>query len=111
MKRENNNYDTLVGAIESLKKLGYTHNFRVTQNGLLVESKGNSYTADEVELNELQRFEGLTNPSDTSILYAVQTNSGERGLVVDSYGVNGSEATSKFMNRVAQKYFDSPNGS
>ncbi len=106
MKGKNNNYDTLVEAIETLKKQGYQHNFNVTQNGLLVEGKGKSYIAEEVELHEFHRFEGNTNPADMSIVYAVQTNSGKRGLVVDSYGVNGSEITSKFMNKVAQKQFD-----
>jgi hypothetical protein len=106
MKGRNNNYDTLIEAIEALKGRGYTHNFRVTQAGLLVEGKAGGYIADEVELHEFHRFEGITNPADMSIVYAVQTNSGKRGTVVDSYGVNGSEITSQFMNKVAQKQFD-----
>ena len=109
MKGKNNNYDTLVEAIEALRKLGYTHNFSVNQSGMLVEGRKEGYIADEVELHEFHRFEGNTNPSDMSIVYAVQTNSGKRGIVVDSYGVNGSEITSKFMNKVAQKQFDTHN--
>ncbi|MCG6188360.1 hypothetical protein [Maribellus maritimus] len=106
MKKKNNSYDTLVEAIEILKEQGYTHNFRINENGLLVEGKEEGYIAGEVELHEFHRFEGNTNPADMSIVYAVQTSSGKRGLVVDSYGVNGSEITSKFMNKVAQKQFD-----
>lgn len=106
MKGKNNNYDTLVEATEALFKLGYTRNFIITKDGLLTEGKKKGYMADEVELHEFHRFEGNTNPADMSIVYAVQTTSGERGIVVDSYGVDGSEITSKFMNKVAQKQFD-----
>ncbi len=109
MKGKNNSYDTLVEAIEALKKQGYIHNFSVNDKGLLVEGKGKRYVADEVELHEFHRFEGNTNPSDMSIVFAVQTSSGEKGTVVDSYGVNGSEIISKFMNNVAQKQFDTNN--
>lgn len=48
----------------------------------------------------------MTNPADDSILYAVETSSGLKGTVVDSYGHDGSEVTSKFMNKVVQKQFD-----
>ncbi len=106
MKGKNNSYDTLVEAIEALKKRGYTHNFRISDKGLMVEKKETAFIANEVELHEFHRFEGNTNPADMSIVFAVQTSSGERGLVVDSYGVYGSELTSKFMNKVAQKQFD-----
>lgn len=106
MKGKNNSYDTLVEATEALTKQGYTHNFSVNEKGLLVEGKEKTYISDEVELHEFHRFEGNTNPADMSIVFAVQTSSGKKGIVVDSYGVNGSEITSKFMNRVAQNQFD-----
>jgi len=109
MKGKNNSYDTLVEAIEALKKRGYRHNFRISDKGMLVEKTEKGYIADEVELHEFHRFEGNTNPADMSIVYAVQTNSGEKGIIVDSYGVYGSEVTSKFMNKVAQKQFETNN--
>ncbi|WP_340114255.1 hypothetical protein [Maribellus mangrovi] len=106
MKGKNNSYDTLVEAMEALKKQGYKHNFRISDKGLMVEGKEKKFDAIDVELHEFHRFEGNTNPADMSIVFAVQTSSGEKGIVVDSYGVYGSEVTSKFMNKVAQKQFD-----
>lgn len=107
MKRVNNNYDTMVEAIEDLKKRGYTHNFNVNSSGKLTDGENSqTYLPSSVELHELHRFEGATNPSDMSILYAVETDDGEKGTVVDAFGVDGSETVSKFMNHVAQKQFD-----
>ena len=102
----NNQYSTLVQGINELRKKGFTHNFFVNEEGQLEEHSGKYYTASQVELVEFHRFDGMTNPSDDSILYAIKTNSGERGTVVDSYGSDGSEITSKFMNKVAQKQYD-----
>ena len=46
----------------------------------------------------------LVYPADSSILYAVQTRSVEKGIVTDSYGADGSEVTSEFINKVEQQY-------
>lgn len=103
----NNQFSTLSIAINELLKRGFTHNFRVNENGMLEEKKGEYYTPNQVELIEFHRFDGMTNPADDSILYAVKTSSGLKGTVIDSYGHDGSEITSKFMNSVSQKQFDS----
>ena len=107
MKRVNNNYETMVEAIEDLKARGYTQNFTIEQKGVLSDSESSrTYLPSSVELHELHRFEGATNPSDMSILYAVETDTGKKGTVVDAFGVDGSEIVSKFMNHVAQKQFE-----
>ncbi|QGY47689.1 phosphoribosylpyrophosphate synthetase [Maribellus comscasis] len=104
---KNNQYETLVEALEQLKERGYTHNFQVNEHGQLIEDKEGFFFPSEVELHEFHRFEGDTNPADMSILYAVQTSTGLKGTVVDAYGAEGSEVISKFMNQANQKQFDS----
>ena len=103
---KNNQYTSMVKAIEDLSRKGYTGNFSVTEDGFLDDGNGNTFLPTEVELNEFHRFEGETNPSDSSILYVLQTKSGIMGTVVDSYGVDGSIVISDFMNKVKQKQFD-----
>ena len=100
-----NRYDTLAEAIDSLKKEGYTVNFRIIENGIMIDNEKREFKPADVKLEEYHRFEGISNPDDSSILYAVETNSGLKGLVVDSYGATGSEAISEFMNRVKQEQF------
>ena len=96
----------MVEAVNDLAKKGYTHNFNISGDGQLTEGNFLHFYPFEVELHEFHRFEGNTNPSDMSIIYAVQTKTGLRGTVVDSYGVQGSETVSTFMNKVAQKQFE-----
>ena len=103
---KNNQYTTLTSALEDLNKKGYSGNFSVTDKGLLNDGKGILYPPVEAKLMEFHRFEGLTNPSDSSILYVVKLRNGLKGTVVDSYGAQGSETTSKFMDNVKQKQFN-----
>jgi hypothetical protein len=99
----NNKYDTLSDATEQLLKKGYNINFLVNNAGKLSDNKDLEFEPAEVILKEIHRFEGMTNPADNSILYAVKTRSGEKGIVIDSYGADGSEVTSDFMNKVEQQ--------
>lgn len=96
----NNQYSTLSEAIEKLKKRGYTTNFRVNDNGLLEENREKTFDASEVQLAEFHRFEGMTDPGDSTILYVLETRSGIKGTLADSYGADASEITSVFMNKV-----------
>ncbi len=102
----NNQYSSLSEATEDLKKKGYTANFRVNENGKLTNSKGAEFEPSQVRLEEFHRFEGDSNPADSSILYVVKTKSGLKGTVIDSYGADGSEITSTFMNNTDQKEYD-----
>ncbi|MHA7111977.1 hypothetical protein ACRTDU_17755 [Sunxiuqinia elliptica] len=106
MKHLNNQYSTLVEALNELAKRGFTHNFRIDDRGLITEKSDQVILPKQVTLQEFHRFEGMTNPSDMSIVYAIETNSGLKGTIVDSYGASGSEQISEFMNQVIQKQFD-----
>ncbi|WP_372948538.1 phosphoribosylpyrophosphate synthetase [Mariniphaga sp.] len=99
----NNQYSTLSEAIEALKKEGYTTNFRVNDNGLLEANSEKTFGASEVKLAEFHRFEGMTDPGDSTILYALETSSGLKGTLADSYGADASELISEFMKKVERK--------
>ncbi len=102
----NNQYNTLSGAIEDLKVRGFSHNFRVNDQGELIETGEEHFEPSQVKLVEFHRFEGTSDPADMSILYVLETDSGVKGTVVDSFGVDGSELISTFMNKVKQGQYD-----
>ena len=49
---------------------------------------------------EYHRFEGMTNPSDTSIVFAVETNDCVRGTLIMNYGANSDLEVFDFMDKV-----------
>ena len=102
----NNQYNTLSEAVELLKERGFSHNFRINDQGELIESGEESFEPAQVKLVEFHRFEGTSDPGDMSIVYALETESGVKGTVVDSFGVDGSESISDFMNKVEQGQYE-----
>lgn len=91
---------TLVQALNEMKKNGYTANFRI-ENDKLIDEHGQTFSAHQVNINSFERFEGATNPSDSSILYAIETNDGIKGAVVTSYGVYSEADEASFIRKVS----------
>lgn len=96
----NNQYDTLSEAVSCLQKKGYIANFYINKQAKLGVSGGKKYAPKDVKIVEFHRFEGMTNPSDSSIIYAVVTYDGKKGTIIDAYGANGAKGFSEFIKKV-----------
>ena len=81
------NYETLVDATNDLMKKGYTANLSIEGDTVDDKSRDIHMTADDFSIDEFYRFEGASNPSDMSIVYAVSSPKYDlKGLIVDAYG-------------------------
>lgn len=85
---------------DKLEKYGYTEQFRVEKDKLVGIQNKKSYKAKEVKAVNFYRFEGITDPDDMSILYAIETSDGTKGTLTDAYGRYSDEATGEFMKQV-----------
>jgi len=87
--------------IKELSKEGFDCNFKVSDKGLLI-CNNLKYQPEEVTLEHEFRFEGVSNPSDMSILYALKTNDGKKGTLVNSYGTYADEKVDSFVNKIGR---------
>lgn len=95
-----NRYSTLSQATNALDKQGFTAQFDF-RNGKFCDLKsGDSYTAEQLVIVEYHRFEGMTNPADTSIVFAIETNDGTKGTLVMNYGASADLKVFDFMDKV-----------
>jgi hypothetical protein len=92
--------ETLTGAIEDLVRRGYTENLRVVGNRLHVGGGPTSFSPSDVVVREHRRFEGVSDPDDMAILYAIEGHGGVCGTLVDAYGVYADPLISAFMATV-----------
>lgn len=76
---------------------GYTEDFRGEDDGLRAIRTEKIYKPDEVSIVNFFRFEGSSDPDDTSILYVIETNDGVRGTLVDAYGTYASPEVNRFI--------------
>jgi hypothetical protein len=80
-----NTFDTLSEAIENLKTRGYHNDFNLHPEW--IECPPNlKFMPTEFHVDEVYRFEGITNPDDNCILFAIQSSNGVKGVLVDAYG-------------------------
>lgn len=93
-------YDTVREAIEGLKARGFTSNFEFIDGCFKSMDNGFQFEAGELTIVEHHRFEGISNPADESIVYAIESRSGERGVLVDAYGVYANPELSVFLTGV-----------
>lgn len=89
-------FETLSEAINRLKLEGYVHDFNLHPEWIECPPLKLKLSPEEFHVDQLYRFEGMTNPADSSILFAISSTSGLKGLLVDAYGTY-AEALSTIM--------------
>jgi len=91
---------TLASCLNKVVRDGYTENFKVTEEGLQSLETEKLYKPDEVHIVNFFRFEGASDPSDSAILYIIETNNGAKGTLTDAYGMYGDADIDKFIKEV-----------
>ena len=90
--------DTLSIVMEQLQNLGYTADFNLCEGHIECNPLKLKLHPEDFEVDEMHRFEGMSSTDDNSVLYAISSKNGIKGLLVDAYGVyaeNISEAMRK----------------
>jgi hypothetical protein len=96
----NEDLKTLVSCVNALVNKGFSEDFKVNDKGLRSLKTDTIYQPDEVKVLSFYRFEGTSDPADESILYAIETNDGHRGTLVDAFGPYADTKVTAFMSKV-----------
>ncbi|EIJ39154.1 hypothetical protein [Galbibacter orientalis] len=97
-------YESLSVAIEALKKEGYTEDYNLCDAGVENKSRKKIHKAEELEIVKHYRFEGMTNPDDSSVLYVIETSEGDKGLLVDAYGAYSGNVSREMIEKLKPKH-------
>lgn len=98
MKADQYNYATVTHALADLKARGYVDEFDYKDDYLFCDSKGVRFNPLELKITEVYRFEGASDPEDNSVVYAIESASGLKGLILDAYGAYADEKKTAFIN-------------
>jgi len=97
-----NHINTLSERIEQLRKEGYSTDFNLEDEKISNNSNSIIYNVDQLNIEQVYRFEGSSNPDDNCILYAISTDDDIKGVLVDGYGISGGQTSielAKKLNR------------
>ena len=94
---------TLSSVLENLRLKQEDHEFRWTEEGFTA-GKGKIYQPEDLKIIKTYRFEGESDPSDSSILYVIEANDHLVGYSLDAYGLYSNhedeEGYDNFIRRI-----------
>ena len=92
--------ETLERVVDELSRRGYTEHFKAVEGGLQALGTGQRFEPKDLVIRGYYRFEGISDPDDMAIAYAIESRSGVRGILIDAFGVYSDPTTSEVLRRV-----------
>ena len=93
-------FSTSTEAMKSLKKKGYTEDFNLHHEWIECPSLDLRLMPEEFHVDEVHRFEGMTNPDDSEVLYAIRSTKGLKGLLLDAYGAYAASVSADMIKKL-----------
>lgn len=98
------NFDTLSEALESLRQEGYTRNFNLKEEVIECIDNKEQFRPERFTITNAYRFEGFSDPSDNSVLYAIEAADGSKGTLVDAYGAYTDALSPEMIQKLKVDY-------
>lgn len=94
-------FGTLSETINELVKLGYTHDFNIQEECLVCHETNIALSPNDFQIDKVYRFEGVSDPEDQSILYAISSAKFNlKGILVNGYGIYTDETATKLIEKL-----------
>lgn len=91
----------MADVVDGLTRAGYTDVFQVDGDAIRVAKKGLSHHPEDLEIDRIERFEGISNPEDETIVLALRCRPhGCRGTYVGPYGKDMPAADAALIARI-----------
>ena len=95
-------YDTMLQAMEALRKQGYTEDFNLQSNCLDCRDNTIQLHPHDFDIDKVFRFYGPSDVDDESILYAISSEKYDlKGVLVNGYGVSSDTLTQEMVAKLA----------
>jgi hypothetical protein len=100
-------YETVTEAVNDLKKRGYTSDLSLEaeKDCLLCNTTATQLSPEDFTIDEVYRFEGMSDPGDEMIVYAISANEKNiKGVVVNAFGIYSSYRASKLVEHLTKHH-------
>lgn len=92
---------TLTEVLEKLRLKKRDNEYKMSDKGFTVNEQ-KYYNPEDLTIIKTYRFEGESDPGDSSVLYLIEANDGQIGYSLDSYGVysDHDENYNEFVRKI-----------
>lgn len=95
---------TLSEVTAKLKKEGYTIDFNLNENCLECHGSFLQILPEEFEIDRIYRFEGVSDPADEAVVYAISSPKHKlKGVLVNGYGIYSDVLADEMVKKLNLK--------
>lgn len=94
-------FNSLSEATNGLKARGYVNDFNLKVDCVECPALQLQLRPEHFTIDEFHRFEGMSSTDDNSIVFAITSDKGVKGVLVDAYGVYASNLNDKMIKKLA----------
>jgi hypothetical protein len=91
-------YATVSEALEQLRQQGFTVDFNLEKNNIACNS--GKFMPDEFVVKDVYRYEGNSDPADEATVYAIESTSGLKGVLVTGYGASDEDISPLVLQKL-----------
>ena len=89
--------------ITQYQQKGYVSDYQMKNEHLIDLKSKKEYKPKDIFVVAEHRFEGMSNPSDMSILYVIETKNGSKGTVLVPYGAANVTSLAEFFAMIPKE--------
>ncbi len=94
-------YDNLIEALNHLKQQGYTTDFNVAFDQIKCTATGVCLLPSQFDIVAHHRFEADTDPSNSSVLYVIESHYGSmKGVLISAYGIYSDTLSDEMIRKL-----------
>jgi hypothetical protein len=87
--------------LNDLKQRGYTIDFNLAFDHVICDEMGVCLLPSQFEITEYYRFEGISDPEDSSVIFAIESKDGTmKGILVSAYGVYSDALSAEMLQKL-----------
>lgn len=91
-------YAPVSEALEKLRQQGFTVDFNLKNN--VISCSSGDFRAAEFEIMDVYRYEGNSDPADEATVYAIQSNTGVKGVLVTGYSAAADNVSPELLKKL-----------
>lgn len=91
-------YSTVSEAINALREQGYTTDFNLEENCIVCHPE--KFHPEDFSIVDVYRYEGNTDPADEATVYAIESKSGMKGILVTGYGASMDSMSAAMLEKL-----------
>ena len=93
------NANSVSEAINKFRQQGFTIDFNLEENCIACDGK-NKFKSEEFEIVDVFRYEGDSDPADEATVYAIESKTGLKGILLTGYGVSSDSVSAKMLQKL-----------